>query len=92
MTRLPSTFVKNYASPLMKQYMDQCPFLGANRGIVSSVVNDNQISNKAEASCPFLKEVQSPHFIKPVAPQINADIIDNGNLTEDLNRLRLTMC
>ena len=80
LTRLPSTFVKNYASPLVKQYMDQCPFLGTKRGIVSSVIKDDNVG-KAKISfnnveCPFLKEAKSPELIKQVEPRINEDIIE----------------
>jgi len=72
LTRLPSKFVKNYASPLMKQYVEHCPFLGSNRGIVSSVNYSGQ--EKIADKCPFLKNVNK-NVIKQVAPQIKEDII-----------------
>ena len=68
--------MKNYASPLMKQYVDQCPFLGTNRGIVSSVVKDEtKAGNHNNVQCPFLKEVKSPQLIKQVEPRVKEDII-----------------
>ena len=72
LTRLPSNFVKNYASPLMKQYVEQCPFLGNNRGIVSSVLSTSATTSdntNLQDKCPFLKKVKSPAIIKKVAPQ-----------------------
>jgi len=73
LTRLPSNFVKNYASPLMKQYVEQCPFLGSNRGIVSSVIHstDQDKNSSFHGKCPFLKK----NMIRQVAPQIREDTI-----------------
>jgi hypothetical protein len=75
LTRLPSKFVKNYASPLMKQYVEHCPFLGNNRGIVSGVNYCDQ--EKIADKCPFLKNVNNK-VIKQVAPQIKEDTIVEG--------------
>ena len=80
LTRLPSNFVKNYASPLMKQYVEQCPFLGNNRGIVSSVLSTSATASdntSLQDKCPFLKKVKSPAIIKKVAPQTKEDIIED---------------
>ena len=77
LTRLPSNFVKSYASPLMKQYVEQCPFLGSNRGIVSSVIHstDQDKNSSFHGKCPFLKK----NMIRQVAPQIREDTIIEGN-------------
>ena len=62
----------------MKQYVDHCPFLGNNRGIVSSVANSDQ--EKIAEKCPFLKGVKRTSVIKQVAPQIKEDTIIEGRL------------
>lgn len=67
----------------MKQYVEQCPFLGTHRGIVSSVIKDD--APNIQANCPFLKEAKSPQLIKQVAPQIKEDIIE-GESFENIKR------
>ena len=55
LTRLPTTFVKNYGSVLAKQYLDHCPFLGSyvqHRNIGTNSTKENQLQ------CPFLKNTK----------------------------------
>ena len=59
----------------MKQYVEHCPFLGNNRGIVSGVNYCDQ--EKIADKCPFLKNVNNK-VIKQVAPQIKEDTIVEG--------------
>ena len=65
----------------MKQYVEQCPFLGNNRGIVSSVLSTSATASdntSLQDKCPFLKKVKSPAaIIKKVAPQTKEDIIED---------------
>ena len=86
LTRLPSTFVKNYAPALMKQYMDQCPIMSGHqaRGLFTkSVTKDAPLA----ATCPFVKDeeavVPSRQEVKRQAPQPqevrDKTIVDKGN-------------
>lgn len=65
LTRLPTKFVKNYASVLAKQYLDHCPFLGSyiqHRNIGTQSTKENQLQ------CPFLKDAKnSEGIIKSVS-------------------------
>jgi 5-aminolevulinate synthase len=61
LTRLPSTYVRNYATALMKQYAEQCPYL-SKRGITSSssFIQDHIVPNAGTSTtCPFLKEMDA---------------------------------
>ena len=54
-----------------------------NRGIVSSVINKDDLKIAEQQKCPFLKEVQSPQVIKQVA--IKEDIIEGDEIFFEMN-------
>ncbi len=82
LTKLPSTYVRNYASALMKQYAEQCPFLTRGLGSSTSVINAqgqvqvDQATLDANAKCPFLKGMKDDNIVKPASSLLKEDVFE----------------
>ena len=78
LTRLPSSFVKNYGTVLAKQYLEHCPFLGTHLDLVQQQPKRNigTQSTRENLQCPFLKDAKKEGLIK----SINLHDLGNGKV------------
>ncbi|KAJ8930857.1 hypothetical protein NQ314_016276 [Rhamnusium bicolor] len=69
LTRLSQTYIKNYAPILLKMYGSQCPVISRNLNNMANheATETQDVENKTQSPCPFLKEVNS------VIKEINQD-------------------
>lgn len=76
LNRFPPNFLKNYAQPLVKQFIQQCPVMG-HRGITT--FGEMKSNPKLQASFPFLKEIDlDVHVTKPADSKFGDDLQDEG--------------
>jgi hypothetical protein len=75
MSKLPSTYIKNYVSGLLKTYGHSCPVMSRfiNGGSCTSLINDKTDSKK---KCPFLEDKNTAKVVKEVSKEIQEDIIE----------------
>lgn len=75
MSKLPTTYIKNYVSGLLKIYGHSCP-------IMSRFINDRSPTNLAnekidiKKKCPFLEDESTSKVVKEVSKEIQEDIIE----------------
>lgn len=78
MSKLPSNYVKNYVSGLMKTYGQSCPvasrFLNIGSPSNGSIEEQSQTLDDIK-KCPFLEEVHTK-AVKKVSKEIKEDIIE----------------
>ncbi|XP_050426463.1 5-aminolevulinate synthase, erythroid-specific, mitochondrial isoform X2 [Adelges cooleyi] len=82
LSKLPTNFVKNYVSGLLKNYGQSCPVASRFLNIGSSVnvaEEANQVSDVA-TKCPFLEDVNTK-VVKEVSNEMKEDIIEPKNET-----------
>lgn len=80
MSKLPTTYVKNYVSGLLKTYGHSCPVMSRfiNGGSSAGLLNDKtSVTNK----CPFLEDESTAKAIKEVSKEIREDIIEPNHNT-----------
>lgn len=75
MSKLPTTYVKNYVSGLLKTYGHSCPVMSRfiNVGSPASVINEQTDTNK---KCPFLEHESTAKAVKEVSKEIQEDVIE----------------
>lgn len=74
MSKLPTTYVKNYVSTLLKSYGQSCPVMSRFINVESSTNKLNeQIDSKTK--CPFLEDENTLKVVKEVSIEIQEDII-----------------
>ena len=80
LNRFPPNFLKNYAQPLVKQFIQQCPVMG-HRGIGTFGEMKSKSSDpKLQASFPFLKEIDlDVHVTKPADSKFEDHLQNEGN-------------
>ncbi|XP_050527444.1 5-aminolevulinate synthase, erythroid-specific, mitochondrial isoform X2 [Daktulosphaira vitifoliae] len=78
MSKLPSNYVKNYVSSLIKTYGQSCPvasrFLNIGSPTYGAIEEQNQ-TLEDNKKCPFLEEVHSK-AVKKISKEIKEDIIE----------------
>ncbi|VVC26878.1 Pyridoxal phosphate-dependent transferase, subdomain 2,Aminotransferase, class I/classII,Pyridoxal [Cinara cedri] len=81
MSKLPTTYIKNYVSGLLKTYGPSCPVMSrfVNIGPTTSMsIEDPDLKKK----CPFLKDESTANVVKEVSKEIQEDVIEPINNTE----------
>lgn len=75
MSKLPTTYVKNYVSGLIKTYGQSCPVMSRfiNSG-PSMGLMDEEIDSKKK--CPFLEDANTAKAVKVVSKEIQEDVIE----------------
>lgn len=75
MSKLPTTYVKNYVSGLLKTYGHSCPVMSRliNVGPSAGVINEQTDMKK---KCPFLKDESTAKAVKEVSNEIKEDVIE----------------
>jgi len=76
MSKLPTAYVKNYVSSLLKAYGHSCPvmsrFINVGSSTSTNVLNE-QIDSKKK--CPFLEDGSTSKVVKEVSAEIQEDVI-----------------
>lgn len=76
MSKLPTTYVKNYVSSLLKTYGYSCPVMsrfinvGPSAGVIKEQTAD--ITKK----CPFLEDECTAKVVKEASKEIQEDVIE----------------
>ncbi|CAI6353074.1 unnamed protein product [Macrosiphum euphorbiae] len=75
MSKLPTTYVKNYVSGLLKTYGHSCPVMSRfiNVGPSAGVINEQTDIKK---KCPFLEDESTAKAVKEVSKEIQEDVIE----------------
>lgn len=75
MSKLPTTYVKNYVSGLLKTYGQLCPVMSRfiNTGPSTGLVNQETDLKK---KCPFLEGADTTKAVKEVSKEIQEDVIE----------------
>lgn len=75
MSKLPTTYIKNYVLNLLKTYGPSCPVMSrfVNIGPSTDVTIEQLNTNK---KCPFLKDESIRKLVKEVSKDIQEDIIE----------------
>jgi len=75
MSKLPTTYVKNYVSGLLKTYGHSCPVMSRfiNVGSPAGVINERTDNKK---KCPFLEDESTAKAVKEVSKEIQEDVIE----------------
>jgi len=75
MSKLPTTYVKNYVSGLLKTYGHSCPVMSRfiNIGPSTGVINEQTDIKK---KCPFLEDESTAKAVKEVSKEIQEDVIE----------------
>lgn len=75
MSKLPTTYVKNYVSGLLKTYGHSCPVMSRfiNNGLSDALVNEQADFKK---KCPFLEDESTAKAVKEVSKEIQEDAIE----------------
>lgn len=75
MSKLPTTYVKNYVSGLLKTYGHSCPVMSRfiNIGSPADLINEQTGIKK---KCPFLEDECTAKAVKEVSKEIQEDVIE----------------
>lgn len=75
MSKLPSTYVKNYVLGLLKTYGHSCPVMSRsiNIGTSTGLINEPTDIKK---KCPFLDDESTAKIVKEVSKEIQEDVIE----------------
>ncbi|XP_015374160.1 PREDICTED: 5-aminolevulinate synthase, erythroid-specific, mitochondrial [Diuraphis noxia] len=75
MSKLPTTYVKNYVAGLLKTYGHSCPVMSRfiNVGPSVGVINEQTDIKK---KCPFLVDESTAKAVKEVSKEIQEDVIE----------------
>lgn len=75
MSKLPTAYVKNYVSGLLKMYGHSCPVMSRFINIGSSTgLTNEQFDSKTK--CPFLEDESTAKVVKEVSKEIQEDVIE----------------
>lgn len=75
MSKLSTTYVKNYVSGLLKTYGHSCPVMSRFINIGSSTdLTNEQFDTKIK--CPFLEDESTAKVVKEVSKEIQEDVIE----------------
>lgn len=75
MSKLPTTYVKNYVSGLLKTYGHSCPVMSRFINVGSSEYLVNEL-NDVKKKCPFLEDECTAKAVKEVSKEIQEDVIE----------------
>lgn len=80
MSKLPTNYIKNYVSGLLKTYGQSCPVMSRfiNVGPSTSVVNEQ---TNSKTKCPFLEDECTAKAVRQVSKEIEEDVIEPKNNT-----------
>jgi len=75
MSKLPTTYVKNYVSGLLKTYGHSCPVMSRfiNLGSSADLITEQTNIKK---KCPFLEDECTAKAVKEVSKEIQEDVIE----------------
>lgn len=75
MSKLPTSYIKNYVSGLLKTYGPSCPVMSRflNIGPSTNVPTEQPYIKK---KCPFLKDESIAKAVKEVSKEIQEDVIE----------------
>lgn len=75
MSKLPTSYIKNYVSGLLKTYGNSCPVMSRFiNGGSSTSLNNEKIDIKKK--CPFLEDESTSKVVKEISKEIQEDIIE----------------
>lgn len=80
MSKLPTTYIKNYVSGLLKTYGQSCPVMSRfiNGGPSTDLTNEETNLKK---TCPFLEDKSTANVVRQVSKEIEEDVIEPQNDT-----------
>lgn len=80
MSKLPTTYIKNYVSGLLKTYGQSCPVMSRFiNGVPSTDLMNEQTNIKKK--CPFLEDESTANVVRQVSKEIEEDVIEPQNDT-----------
>lgn len=75
MSKLPTTYVKNYVAGLLKTYGHSCPVMSRFINVGPSVGATNEQTD-IKKKCPFLEDESTAKAVKEVSKEIQEDVIE----------------
>lgn len=76
MSKLPTTYIKNYVSSLLKTYGHSCPVMSRFINIESSAGLINEQTDITK-KCPFLEDECTAKVVKEASKEIQEDVIEH---------------